>query len=172
MKRFSAACAAALLMGGSAASATNDFGLSKRDTNAPIQVSADRFDADFNAKSGTYSGNVVVLQGDFRLRSDKVRVNVVDGKPDKIFAYGNVVFSAPNGNAQGDNGIYDVAPRLITLTGRVVLTKERNVMRGTTLTVNLVTGQAQLGAKGAPGGRVQGLFTPPPQSQGTQKPNP
>ena len=170
MTRFSA-CALALLLSGSAASAANDFGLNKRDSNAPIQVSADRFDADFNAKTGVYSGNVVVVQGDFRLRSDKVRVNVVDGKPDKIFAYGNVVFTAPNGNAQGDNGVYDVAPRLITLTGRVVLNKERNVMRGTMLTVNLVTGQAQLGAKGAPGGRVQGLFTPPPQQQGAQKPN-
>jgi len=164
------ACAFAFLVFASAAPAANDFGLSKRDTSAPIQVSADRFDADLNAKSGVYSGNVVVVQGDFHLRSDKVRVNVVNGKPDKIFAYGNVVFTAPNGNAQGDNGVYDVAPRLITLTGRVILTKEKNVMRGTVLTVNLVTGQAQLGAKGAPGGRVQGLFTPPPQSQSTQKP--
>jgi lipopolysaccharide export system protein LptA len=159
------------VLASSAALAANDFGLSKRDSNAPIQVSADRFDADFNAKTGVYSGNVVVIQGDFRLRSDKVRVNVIDGKPNKIFAYGNVVFTAPNGNATGDNGVYDVAPRLITLTGRVVLNKEKNVMRGTLLTVNLVTGQAQLGARGAPGGRVQGLFTPPPQSQSQQKPD-
>jgi len=167
--------AALLTLGAALASpalAANDFGLSKRDANAPIQVSADRFDADFNAKSGVYSGNVIVVQGDFHLRSDKVRVNVINGKPDKIFAYGNVVFAAPNGNAQGDNGVYDVAPRLITLTGRVILNKERNVMRGTMLTVNLATGQAQLGAKGAPGGRVQGLFTPPPQSSSAQKPNP
>jgi lipopolysaccharide export system protein LptA len=164
------ALAAAVLT--SPAFAANDFGLSKRDANAPIQVSADRFDADFNAKSGIYSGNVIVVQGDFHLRSDKMRVNVVAGKPDKIFAYGNVVFSAPNGNAQGDNGVYDVAPRLITLTGRVILNKEKNVMRGTMLTVNLATGQAQLGAKGAPGGRVQALFTPPPSSSSAQKPNP
>ncbi len=172
MMRYSVllALAAALLAG--PALAANDFGLSKRDANAPVQISADRFDADFNAKSGIYSGNVIVVQGDFHLRSDKVRVNVIAGKPDKIFAYGNVVFSAPNGNAQGDNGVYDVAPRTITLTGRVILNKEKNVMRGTTLTVNLATGQAQLGAKGAPGGRVQGLFTPPPQSNTAQKPNP
>jgi len=171
MMRNSAVLALAAVLA-SPALAANDFGLSKRDANAPIQVSADRFDADFNAKSGVYSGNVIVVQGDFHLRSDKVRVNVINGKPDKIFAYGNVVFAAPNGNAQGDNGVYDVAPRLITLTGRVVLNKERNVMRGTMLTVNLATGQAQLGAKGAPGGRVQGLFTPPPQSNSAQKPNP
>jgi len=171
MMRNSAVLALAAVLA-SPALAANDFGLSKRDANAPIQVSADRFDADFNAKSGVYSGNVIVVQGDFHLRSDKVRVNVINGKPDKIFAYGNVVFAAPNGNAQGDNGVYDVAPRLITLTGRVILNKERNVMRGTTLTVNLATGQAQLGAKGAPSGRVQGLFTPPPQSNSAQTPNP
>jgi lipopolysaccharide export system protein LptA len=149
----------------SADTTATGFGLSKKDANAPIEVSADRFDADFNSKQGTYSGNVLVKQGDMHLRADKVRVNVVAGKPDKIFANGNVVVTAPNGNAQGDNGVYDVGPRLITLTGHVLLTKEKNVMRGSTLTVNLITGQAQLGAKAMPGGRVQGLFTPPPQSQ-------
>ena len=149
--------------------AATGFGLSKRDANAPIEVSADRFDADFNSKQGTYSGNVLVKQGDFHLRADKVRVNVVSGKPDKIFATGNVVFTAPNGDARGDDGVYDVGPRLITLNGHVLLTKEKNVMRGSTLTVNLITGQAQLGARALPGGRVQGLFTPPPQ---TQKTNP
>jgi len=154
-----------VLCASTANAATAGMGLSKHDANAPIQVSADRFDAEINQKEGTYSGNVLVTQGDFKLRADKVRVNAPSGKPDKIFAYGNVVFTAPSGNAQGDNGVYDVAPRLITLTGRVILTKEENVMRGSTLTVNLITGMAQLGAKSLPGGRVQGTFTPPPQSQ-------
>lgn len=158
--------AGALLAGlGVAAAASapdGGLGLSKRDANAPIAWSADRFDADINAKSGIYTGNVIITQGDFHLRADKVRINVAAGKPDKIYAYGNVVFTAPSGNAQGDNGVYDVGPRLITLNGRVVLTREKNVMRGSTLTVNLLTGEAQLGAKGMPGGRVQGLFTPPP----------
>ena len=145
-----------------AASAQQSMGLGKHDASAPILVSADTFLADINAKTGTYSGNVVVTQGDFKLRADKVRVNVVEGKPDKIFANGNVVFDAPSGDAHGDAGVYDVKPRTITLTGHVVLTKQKNVMRGSLLTVNLVTGSAQLGAGGAPGGRVQGLFTPPP----------
>ncbi len=158
-----------LAAGAASAQVTGGFGLSKKDMSAPINVSADRFDADLNAKTGVYSGNVVVSQGEMKLRADKVRVNVISGKPDKILASGNVVFAAPSGNAQGDTGVYDVAPRLITLTGRVVLTKDKNVMRGSTLTVNLATGQAQLGAKALPGQRVQGSFTPPPQ---TQKTNP
>jgi len=85
------------------------------------------------------------------------------------------VVNSPSGTATGDNGIYDVAPRLVTLTGHVVLTKGQNVMRGPQLTVTLVPGVAQLGGGrvnstvapgGGPGGRVQGLFTPPPQTGG------
>jgi lipopolysaccharide export system protein LptA len=150
-----------------AANAATDMGLSKHDANAPIQVTADRFDADLNSKEGTYNGNVIVIQGDFHLRADKVRVNAPTGKPDKIYAYGNVVFTAPSGNAQGDNGVYDVVPRLITLTGKVILTKEKNVMHGSMLTVSLITGLAQLREQG---GRVKGLFTPPPQAPQQQKP--
>jgi lipopolysaccharide export system protein LptA len=157
----------ALMLSASAASAqvSTGLGLSPKDVNAPIQVASDNFDADLNAKTGLYTGNVLITQGDMKLRADKVRINTVAGKPDKIYANGNVVFNAPNGTAKGDAGVYDVTPRMITLTGRVILNKEKNVMRGTTLVVNLVTGMAHLNAKGLPGNRVQGLFTPPPSNQ-------
>jgi lipopolysaccharide export system protein LptA len=143
---------------------TSTLGLGKHDANAPISVSADSFLGDFQTKVGTYSGNVLVVQGDMKLRADKVKVLVADGKPNKIEASGNIVFAAPSGNATGDNGIYDLGPRTITLTGHVVLTKEKNVMRGTLLVINLVTGEAKLTAVGMAGGRVQGLFQPPPKS--------
>lgn len=152
--------------------ASSGLNLGKHSSNAPIQVSADTFLADINSKSGTYTGNVVVTQGDFKLRADRVKVLVANNKPDKIQAFGNVVFNAPSGNAQGDNGVYDVNPRTISLAGHVILTKDKNVMRGTTLVVNLVTGEARLGAKGAAGGRVQGLFTPAPEKSPSSSPSP
>ncbi len=153
------------------------------DANQPIAVSADRFVAEKNptagangAITGTYSGNVIITQGDIRMRANTVRINVIGGKPNKIYANGNVVVDSASGTATGDAGVYDVAPRLVTLTGHVVLTKDKNVMRGAQLTVNLVTGVAQLGGGGrinstlnpggGGGGRVQGLFTPPPQTGG------
>lgn len=154
----------------------------KHDANQPIAISADRFVAEKNPATGnggqitgTYSGNVIITQGEIKMRANSVRINVISGKPDKIYANGNVVVNSPSGTATGDNGVYDVAPRLVTLTGHVVLTKGQNVMRGPQLTVNLVTGVAQLGGggrvnstiqPGASGGRVQGLFTPPPQTGG------
>mgnify|MGYP001545164049 CR=1 FL=1 len=153
----------ACLLVASAASAQG-LSLGTHNTNAPISVTADNFSGDFETKVGTYNGNVVVSQGDFKLHADKVTVMVAKEKPDRIVASGNIVFNAPSGSATGDTGVYDLGPRTITLSGRVVLTKDKNVMRGTQLVINLATGKAVLGAQGMPGGRVQGLFTPPPQS--------
>jgi lipopolysaccharide export system protein LptA len=140
------------------------------DNNAPINISADNFQADLNAKSGTYTGNVIVIQGDTKLRANQVRILTIDGKADRIFAAGNVVVDSPqSGIATGDNGVYSVGPRIVVMTGNVVLKKGTNVMRGSKMTVNLVTGLANLspGIKtpGNPTGRVQGVFTPNSQTQ-------
>ena len=153
------------LLAGPAFAANTPLDFGKHNADEPINVSADAFLADIKGKTGTYSGNVIVTQGNLRLRADMVRVNVIENKPDKIEATGHVVFDSSSGTAQGDVGVYDVGPRTITLNGHVVLAKDKNVMRGTTLVVNLVTGAATLQSKGANGGRVQGLFTPPPQRQ-------
>lgn len=134
------------------------FGISN--PNAPIDVSADHFGADLNSKQAVYTGNVVIHQGDLRMRADAVRVAVVGNKPDKIYAQGHIVVDAPSGIATGDSGVYDVNPRIITLSGNVVLTRDKNVMSGNQLTVNLLTGIAQLAGGEGKGGRVHGIFTP------------
>lgn len=145
------------------------FGLS--DPDAPIAISANRLDADQKAKTLVYSGNAVVRQGEMYLHTDVLRVLAVNGHTaDKIYAQGHVVVTSTSGTATGDNAVYDVDPRIITLTGRVVLSREDNVMRGQKLTVDLVTGVAKLDGgepaepgkadTGKPGGRIQGLFQP------------
>ena len=143
--------------------------LGGHNSNQPINVSADAFLGDINSRVGTYTGNVIVTQGDFKLRADRVQVNVEDSKPSRITASGNIVLTSKSGIATGQTGVYDVNPRIVTLTGDVVLTKDKNVMRGSSLQVNLATGQARLEAKGTHGGRVQGLFTPKPQSGGNNQ---
>jgi lipopolysaccharide export system protein LptA len=141
----------------------------QRDNNAPINISSDSFQADLTGKSGTWTGNVVVVQGDVKMRSNSVRVSTVNGKADKVYADGNVVVDSPtSGTATGDKGVYSVGPRTVLMTGNVVLKKGKDVLRGAELTVNLVTGKAILGggakapgtSTGAPAGRVQGVFTP------------
>ena len=143
-----------------------------RNSNAPINVSSDTFEGNFQTKVGTYSGNVIVTQGDDKLRADSVKVDVVDGKPNRFEATGHVVFVSASGTATGDTGVYDLGPRTITLTGHVVLTKEKDVMRGTSLVVDMNTGQSRLIARGAQGNRVQGLFVQQPHTgAGKNKPS-
>jgi lipopolysaccharide export system protein LptA len=163
MTRFTAAAvavAAFALAAQAADEPSNPITKGMLNPNAPIDVTADNFVADSNAKTGVYTGNVIVHQGEVRLRANTVRVHVAANKPDKIFAQGNVVFDAPSGVATGDSGVYDVNPRIVTLTGNVVLTKDKNVMRGQHLTINLVTGLATLDGRSGASGRVQALFSP------------
>ena len=154
---------AALRVAGTAGAAGVNLG--GHDSSAPISVTADNFTGDFETKVGSYRGNVIVSQGSFKLHAEQVTVSVANGKPNRIVAIGHVIFDAPSGTASGDKGVYDLGPRTITLSGDVLLTKDKNVMRGTSLVVNLDSGVATLGAKGMAGGRVQGLFTPPKRTR-------
>jgi lipopolysaccharide export system protein LptA len=171
ISRFNFALPALILAASGSAVFAQSGGIDmgKHDSSAPINVSADQFVGDLNTKVGTYIGNVIIVQGDFKLRADKVSVHEVNGKPSFIDGAGNVLFTSTSGNASGDTGVYDLNTKNITLDGKVVLTKEKNVMRGTHLVMNMETGKAQLTAKGAAGGRVQGVFTPP--AKGNSKPS-
>ena len=162
MKTLFAAFAASLLAGAAFAAPPT---AARHDNNAPISIASDSFQADLNAKTGTYSGNVMVTQGDIKLRANQVRISTVNGKADKVTANGNVVVDSPaSGTATGETGVYAVGPRTVVMTGHVTLKKGKNVMTGAQLTVNLVTGLATVGGgaktPGASGGRVQGVFMP------------
>lgn len=132
------------------------------ESSKPIQVNADTFLADLNAETGTYRGNVVVVQGEIKLHADEVRVIAPDGKARRMEAHGHVVVDSPSGSAIGDAGVYDVVARVIHLTGHVVLTKNQNVMRGSALDVQMATGEARLTAVSATGqpARVQAVIVP------------
>jgi len=149
------------------------------DSTQPIAVNADSFLADLNGETGTYTGNVIVTQGAVRLHADEVKVVAPGGRASRMEAQGHVVVDSPSGKAVGDSGIYEVAQQVLRLNGNVVLTKEANVMRGSSLEVSMATGIAKLtaGAQAQPGqpqGRVQGLFVPAQKAgaapAGTPKP--
>lgn len=162
-----AACG--LVVGAGLAQQTS-LGKGMLNPNAPIDLSADNFVADANAKTGVYTGNVVIHQGEMVMRANTVRAQFTDNKPSRITAQGKVVIDAPSGVATGDNGVYDVNPRIVTLTGNVVLTKDKNIMRGRQLVVNLITGLATLDGGEGKGGRVQALFSSSNNQSDTQKP--
>lgn len=184
-----------LVSGGHAATPApeNPLGLN---AHQPIAVNADSFFADLSGDTGTYTGNVIVVQGNVKLHADAVKVLAPGGKASRMEAEGHVVVDSPSGQAVGDTGVYDVPQQILRLTGHVVLTKDQNVMRGTALEYSMANGLARMTAgetpvqAAAPGtaappaakpGRVQGLFFPqeaspqsgttrPPASPNTAKP--
>ena len=139
-----------------AAGVANPFSGMGSDSDKPIAIQADSTVADINGETATYRGNVHVTQGDLRLRSDMLHIRAQKGTISRIEADGNVVVASAQGEATGANAIYDVSKRLVTLSGKVVLTNGQNVMRGSMLVFNLASGQANLTSQG----RVEGLFVP------------
>jgi lipopolysaccharide export system protein LptA len=167
---FAAFAAGAVLSGALRAAPAAKPITGNHDNNAPINISSDSFQADLNGKTGTWSGNVLVVQGDMKMRANNVHMTTINGKTDKVFASGNVVVDSPSsGTATGDKGVYSVVPRTVVMTGGVVLKKGKNVMRGSQVTLNMATGEMVMpsGTRTPqnPGGRVQSVFMPNSQTQ-------
>jgi lipopolysaccharide export system protein LptA len=137
------------------------------DSDQPIEINADSLEVQQNQRLAVFRGNVDATQGRIKLRADELRVHYADaeqgaagvsGSIRRIDAVGNVLIWSPTETAQGDLGVYEVARKVITLTGQVVLTRGQNVLRGQRLVMNTATGVSTIDAGG---GRVKGLFVPP-----------
>ena len=83
--------------GGRARRADASLGL---DSSQPIAVNADSFLADLNNETGTYTGNVIVTQGEVRLHADEVTVHAPGGRASRMEANGNVIVDSPSGQAR------------------------------------------------------------------------
>jgi lipopolysaccharide export system protein LptA len=139
----------------------------------PVDVTSDSLEVVQDNQTATFSGNVIAKQGDLNIRADKITVyynkkdekaNVDKNSVSKVDAVGNVFMSTPTETAQGQNGMFDVEKNIITLTGNVVLTSGKNVVKGEKLVYNVTTGQSRIvsetGNNGAKKGRVRGVFVP------------
>lgn len=138
----------------------NPFTGMGRDSDKPIQIAADTTTADLKSETATYAGNVRVAQGDLKLRSDKLAIKAAKGTISRIEASGNVVLASPQGQATGATAVYDIAQREVRMGGKVILAQGQNILRGTSLVINLATGRAALTGQGGTSGRVEGVFVP------------
>lgn len=157
----------------------NPFSGLGRDSDQPIQIAADTTTADLRSETATYAGNVRVSQGNLKLKSDKLAIKAAKGTILRIEATGNVVLASPQGQATGASAVYDIAQREVRMGGKVVLAQGQNILRGTSLVINLATGRAALTGQGGVSGRVEGVFVPSktpkaptfvPQPQTQEKP--
>lgn len=146
--------------------------LQGHNTNAPVDVAADRIEVQDRADRAIFSGNVVARQANLTLNAGRITLiysNAGSLQIHRIDASGGVVVRSPSETARGQFAIYDLNNRLITLLGGVTLVRGQNSVNGGRLVIDLTSGRAVMdggGAAGAAGtttsgGRVTGTFTVP-----------
>jgi len=150
-----AALAVALAAGAGAAAAQGaevPFGF-RHDSSLPVEVSADSLRVSQADGSATFSGNVVVGQGEMRLSAAEVRVEYAADpaapgqargptRIRRLHASGGVTLVSGNEAAEAREAVYAVDEARVVMTGEVVLTQGPNVLAGDRLTVNLADGTA------------------------------
>ena len=165
-----------------------DLPISKgHNRNSPIEINADSLEVLQQENKAIFTGHVVAVQGGVHLKSEKMTVlykkseNSASSSSkktsltpdaggqnaiDKILVDKNVFLSTAEETASGNSGIYDVSNQKIFLNGDVVLTKDKNVLKGSKLVYDFASGRsvidsanATVGADGKKG-RVKALFIP------------
>ena len=157
---------AAVALGGPAAAHEGVSALKGHDSRSPIDLSADRAEAQDRADRAIFSGNVVVRQAGLTLRTARLTIAYASSGGidiNRIDASGGVVVTSPSETARGDFATYDLDSGLITMVGDVRLERSGSSLSGGRLTIDLNTGRANMdgGLRGVnqQGGRVTGRFT-------------
>ncbi len=150
--------------------------------NQPVQIDAKSLVIHDKSKTATFTGSVKVVQGDTTMTCRTLVVfygqqlggggAVVAPEPTtgavpnaqnirRIEAHGDVTVLSKDQSATGDLGVYDLLTKTITLTGDVVVSQGKNVIRGGRLIINTVTGNAHIEPDPElPQGRVRALIIP------------
>jgi lipopolysaccharide export system protein LptA len=130
----------------------------------PVKIRAASLEVRDKEKVATFSGDVHVVQGDTDMRCKTLVVFYDDnsnkdskealkaaqpgpggsGQIRRMEARGNVVVTQKDQVATGDRGDFDMRTNTVVLSGKVVVAKGQDVLRGERLTVNLTDGVSKL----------------------------
>jgi len=149
-----------------------------KNRNQPVRISAARLEVRDKDQRATFSGSVRVVQGDTTMRCKSLVVFYESSKSEKtkgpktdigargqqsirrLEAKGGVIVNHQDQTATGDNGVFDMKSNTVTLIGNVVIARERDVLRGHRLVVDLNTGVSRVESGKGGQGRVEALIQP------------
>ena len=137
-------------------------------SKSPVQIDADALEVVDGENRAIFSGNVRVQQGDSVIETSRLEViyakggsnaaGTTPGNISRLNLSGGVIARSGENTAQGDRGSFDVVREIVTLSGDVTLSQNRNVAKGCKLVARLKTNQATLSR--CPGQRVRTVITP------------
>ncbi len=145
--------------------------LKGHNSNAPVDVAADRIEVQDRADRAVFAGNVRVKQAELSLDTERLTVaytSTGNVQIRRLDAAGGVVVRSPSETARGAFAVYDLDRKLITMVGGVQLIRGGSTINGQRLVIDLDTGRAVVdggpAGVGQSGGRVTGRFTVPQRS--------
>jgi len=135
----------------------------------PIEITADRLNADSATDSVTFEGNVVAIQADVTLHADRLRAEYsrATRNIDKITAEGNVRVVQAGREARAASGVFYNLEQRIVLTGGAELQQGENTLKGDTVTIYLRENRSVV--TGGKGGRVRAVLHPHGFLKGKEK---
>jgi lipopolysaccharide export system protein LptA len=159
--------AAALLLGAALCAAApvaaqQSTGISNRELGSrPIEITADRVDADSVRNSVTFEGNVVAVQADVTLHANRVHAEYSrEAKAiERIVAEGDVRVVQGDREARSPRAVFYNLEQRVVLSGGADLRQGENTLRGETLTLYLRENRS-VATGGEGGGRVRAVINP------------
>lgn len=177
MRTFGILFASALVGGSSLVHAQQQpmSALKGHNSDAPVDVTADRIEVQDRDDRAIFAGNVHVKQAELTLDTARLTIAYSGGAGGggvqirRLDAAGGVTVRSPSETGKGEFGIYDLDRKLITIIGNVELTRGQSRVFGQRLVIDLSSGRAVIDG-GPPGvnqsgGRVTGHFTVPPRKR-------
>jgi lipopolysaccharide export system protein LptA len=142
--------------------------LKGHNSDAPVDVTADRIEVQDRSDRAIFAGSVKVRQAQLALDTERLTVAYSSGggiQIRRLDASGGVVVRSPSETARGNFAVYDLDKKLITLIGNVQLRRGASAVSGARLVIDLQSGRAVIDGGppgvGQNGGRVTGHFTVP-----------
>ena len=137
------------------------FGGTAHNSSDPIEITSDSLAVDQENGTATFSGNVIVVQGDLRMAAEEIAVvydldeqgNTQDVR--EVIGSGGVLITRGTEAAEGERALYQVAEDLLTMNGNVLVTQGTGAVSGDRLVVNMLTGEGAVD-----GGRVRTVLQP------------
>jgi lipopolysaccharide export system protein LptA len=146
--------------------------------DSAIRITAKTSEYLQNEGRGIWAGDVVAVQADSQIHSDKLTAICTKPKQagqganqsceeiEKLVAEGNVLYTAPDVKIRGDKAEYDYTTHVITITGDVISSRgDEGVVRGTQIVYNIDEGHVRVTAGDK---RVLSIITPKKKTETAQ----
>lgn len=113
------------------------------DSDAPVEMTADKLTVSQSDGSAQFEGNVIIAQGVIRLAASLVTVTYLEaGGIDRLNASGGVTLVTQTESAKAETAEYDLTNRQLMMRGEVVLIQGQNAISADSMNIDLASGAA------------------------------